>query len=737
MTAGPDLNGAFAATLVDEWARAGVTDAVVAPGSRSAPLALALARDSRLRVHVVIDERSAAFFALGSDAGRSGPRSCVAPPAPPVALSSGGDRGRPRRHPAARVHGQPAYELLDTGAGQTIEQHHLFGSAVRWFAAPGPPQAIPDANAVWRSVAARAVSETLGPPPGPVHLDLAFREPLVSFAPVVTEPGRSGGRAVDGEHGGPNGGCRADPTSLAAACTASNGVWWSRVGARAPVRSRRPGSPTASVGRCSPTRSRISARDPTDLHVRALLRDEGFAARHRPDLVLRMVPAHEQGRERVARPVDRADRRRSRLALARPAPGRSPTAGRGCRGLVPRPPQGRSDGPSRNGWPGARGQRSARRTIDALLDADDIHPTRTSRATSTPRYPKAARCSWRRACRSARSSGSPRPRRLRVYANRGANGIDGLVSTTLGSPRAPSVPTVGLLGDLRVPPRHERPASARPGSTGGVHATFVVLDNGGGGIFHFLPPSRLPSSRALRHAPDGRPVAIAGLRGARVRVDRARDVGPAVVAALEAGGVRVIVVPTDRHALVGRHERVWSAVAGALPYRQGLRANERGASARAWPASRPTRRRGRSPRRCRRPRAAGRGSRRASRLGSRPRTRRRHVCRPTRPGRRRSRSKRSRRAIAAMRRLGRAVDRGCRCSASAQVDGAGVAAPQRSGTRVVRCVTEVRRIGSGPDRRRRRTSALAHPRRVDDESVLATLLHRRLEARDRAAIFLG
>src|SRR5436190_4840946 len=175
-----DVTTAFATALVDEWARAGVTDAVVAPGSRSAPLALALARDSRVRVHVVVDERSAAFFALGlgRDSGR-----------PAVLCCTSGSAGA-HFHPAvieADLAGVPLLvctanrppELLDTGAGQTIDQHHLFGRSVRWFAAPGPPAPIPEAGTVWRSIAARAIAETLGPPAGPVHLDLAFREPLV------------------------------------------------------------------------------------------------------------------------------------------------------------------------------------------------------------------------------------------------------------------------------------------------------------------------------------------------------------------------------------------------------------------------------------------------------------------------------------------------------------------------------------------------------------------------------
>src|SRR3954470_19602614 len=135
-----EVNAVFAATLVDEWARAGVTDAVIAPGSRSAPLALALARDDRIHVQVVLDERSAAFRALGIG---------LASGRPAVLVCTSGTAGA-NFHPAvieashARVPllvctADRPPELRDAGAGQTIDQMHLFGRAVRWFYDPGPP----------------------------------------------------------------------------------------------------------------------------------------------------------------------------------------------------------------------------------------------------------------------------------------------------------------------------------------------------------------------------------------------------------------------------------------------------------------------------------------------------------------------------------------------------------------------------------------------------------------------
>src|SRR5947209_10963261 len=195
---GRDVTTSFARTLVDEWVRSGLTHAVVSPGSRSTPLVLALARDGRLRVDIVLDERSAGFRALG--VGLATGRPAI------VCCTSG--TAAANFHPAvieahhARVPllvctaDRPA-ELRDWGAGQTIDQSKLFGGAVRWFHDPGPPeQAESDAetNGRGRSLAARAGAATEGPPAGPVHLNLPFREPLVpTGAPAVEAPGRAGG----------------------------------------------------------------------------------------------------------------------------------------------------------------------------------------------------------------------------------------------------------------------------------------------------------------------------------------------------------------------------------------------------------------------------------------------------------------------------------------------------------------------------------------------------------------
>ncbi len=183
------VQATFAATLVDEWVHAGVTDAVICPGSRSTPMALALA--ARLQVHVRLDERSAGFFALGLS---------MATGRPTIICVTSGTAGA-ELHPAVvEAHqGKVALivctadrppELHHVGASQTIDQVGLFTTSTRWACDPGVPEESQAGS--WRPLAARAFAEAqMGPfGPGPVHLNLAFRDPLVGEAgPLPSRPG--------------------------------------------------------------------------------------------------------------------------------------------------------------------------------------------------------------------------------------------------------------------------------------------------------------------------------------------------------------------------------------------------------------------------------------------------------------------------------------------------------------------------------------------------------------------
>ena len=156
-----DATTAFARTLVDEWTRHGITDAVLAPGSRSAPLALALAADDRIRLHVHLDERSAAFYALGlaRATGVPAPLLCTSGTAAANFLPAVLEAHHSRAPMIVCTADRPP-ELQGVGAPQTIDQRRLFGEAVRWFVDPGPPD--DRYRRGWRHLA-RASTPTISP----------------------------------------------------------------------------------------------------------------------------------------------------------------------------------------------------------------------------------------------------------------------------------------------------------------------------------------------------------------------------------------------------------------------------------------------------------------------------------------------------------------------------------------------------------------------------------------------
>jgi 2-succinyl-5-enolpyruvyl-6-hydroxy-3-cyclohexene-1-carboxylate synthase len=566
-----DATTAFARTLVDEWARNGVTDACLAPGSRSAPLALALSDDERVRLHVHLDERSASFFALGLGKATG---------CPAVVLCTSGTAAA-NFHPAvleahhARVPlvvctADRPPELRDTGAGQAVDQANLYGGAVRWFCDPGAPEDREGVGAFWRATAARAVAEALGPPSGPVHLNLPFREPLVpTGTPLVDAPGRSDNRPWTARAAGtraPSDGMRDALATLVGATPRGLVVagWGAGVDpATLDAFAEATGWPVLadpiSNLRVPGT---ISTYDP-------LLRGDAFARRHRPDVVLRVgggtsnkvtMQWLDADIGQVLVDPDGAWLDPHRAASGRMLADAEPLLS----ALVPEVRGMASDDEWGESWRTA--DASARRTIDELLDGwEEPFEGRVARdvvaavpdggtlvvASSMP-------------VRDVESFAAPRAN-LRLLANRGVNGIDGFVSTVLGAAAADDMPTVALVGDLCFLHDANGLLGARDR---GNDAVFVVVDNDGGGIFSFLPQADLPEHFEQLFGTPHRIdlAAVASVHGIPVDVaETAADVVPAVDAALGAGGVRVVLVRTDRATNVIRHREVWAAVAAAAP----------------------------------------------------------------------------------------------------------------------------------------------------------------------------
>jgi 2-succinyl-5-enolpyruvyl-6-hydroxy-3-cyclohexene-1-carboxylate synthase len=153
---------------------------------------------------------------------------------------------------------------------------------------------------------------------------------------------------------------------------------------------------------------------------------------------------------------------------------------------------------------------------------------------------------------------------VRLLANRGASGIDGLVATTLGAAACSHGPTVGLLGDLAFVHDASSVLGAARREPGAV---LVVCDNDGGGIFSFLPHARLPAERfeTLFATPHGLDLAeLAAAAGLRAqRITKASELAPALDRAMASGRTEVILVPSDRDANLTRHREVTAAVAAA------------------------------------------------------------------------------------------------------------------------------------------------------------------------------
>ncbi len=572
-------NTALASAFVEELARGGLRHAVVSPGSRSTPLAVALWRQPEIEVNVIVDERSAAFFALGA-AQASGL---------PVAILCTSGTAAANYHPAICEADESALplialtadrppELRGIGAGQTIDQIKLYGDSVRWSCEVGTHEADDAGLLHFRSVACRALATARGETrPGPVHLNLPWREPLapVSVKGAVTagdplalkgreerpltavtsidlEPsafllGEVAGHIGDAIAGVIVAGRQLDPELREPLAHLASAAGF-------PILAE----PTSQL-RCGPhDRSRVIST--YDL----LLRDERFARSVAPDLVLRFgeMPTSKplrswltaSGADQIvvdpyggwneptnrAAAVLRADP--TELAAgwavrvekeARPAPQRWLDADRTAREAIESALAG--GGISEPALHLALGQ--AHRDGDLVYTASSM-PIRDQEAFLPPTSADAT-----------------------FLCNRGANGIDGLVSSGIGAAHASGRPTTIVTGDLGLLHDLGGLASLRDVST---PVRIVVVDNDGGGIFGFLPQATaLPGEdyEALLGTPRGVDVAgAAGLFGLPFHELESLAALPDALAA----GTGLIAVKTDRTANVDLHRQVSAAVAEAI-----------------------------------------------------------------------------------------------------------------------------------------------------------------------------
>jgi 2-succinyl-5-enolpyruvyl-6-hydroxy-3-cyclohexene-1-carboxylate synthase len=582
-------NLALSCAFVDELAARGVRHAIVCPGSRSTPLALALATHPDVRIWVLVDERSAAFFALGMARQLREPVAllCTSGTAAANFLPAVIEAGLSRIPLIVLTADRPP-ELRGWGAAQTIDQIRLYGEHAKWFADMPVPIDDDALSRQARATAARAVLSASDDPCGAVHLNFPFREPLL---PADVQSGMSMDALFRLGRGGARGGFASSAISAPEAamvhrlvelvaseprgiivCGPGETVGLGEAVAALSEAAGYPvlADPLSGVRFGSRDRSRvIDAYD-------AFLRHEETAAELAPDVVLRVgaVPtskplqqflgAHPGRHHLLVDPGDPRDPAHLATDHIRADPAGTLAGIADRLAVVGR--VGICSSPWMTAWKHA--DSVTRSVIDAALLKHDASFEGRAVAEIATALPDDATLVVGNSMpvRDVDTFVRGDERTVRIVANRGANGIDGVVSSALGAAAVAHGPVVLIVGDLSFYHDLNGLLAARQY---GIEATVVVLNNDGGGIFSFLPQAELLDSAVFEQlfgTPIGVDVAAAAaLYGASYARPRDWDTFRCEVGrAMSEAGLSIVEHVTDRAQNVVQHRAITAAVAEAL-----------------------------------------------------------------------------------------------------------------------------------------------------------------------------
>jgi 2-succinyl-5-enolpyruvyl-6-hydroxy-3-cyclohexene-1-carboxylate synthase len=545
----------------DELARCGMQHACTSPGSRCSPIVLSLVREPGIRCWSHLDERCAGFFALGAAkaSGRPVAVTCTSGTAA-ANLAPAVIEAFWARIPMVVLTADRPPELRDVGAGQAIDQLKLYGNAAKWFFEVGVDDA-PAQRLRWiRTLACRAYAIATTGRPGPVHLNFPLREPLVLEEPLPDDPtARPAGRPYvtfdDPAPALPRGDGLPDGRVVIIAGSGEGqpaGEAVARYAARCNV-------PLLADPLSGARRGAASIA-----HYDLLLRDPQFGAQHRPRFVIRIgdLPTSKPLRAWLAGLEDVPQ-----IALDPHGSWHDPDAVVGRRIAAPSGAllsrhdiRGEPEWLER--WRAA--DRLAAGAIDQVLDDELTEPVVAARLAG---WLPAGATLYVASSMPVRDFESFQPvleQPPRVLSNRGANGIDGTVSSAFGAAAAGEAPVVLVTGDVALAHDIGGLLAAR---RLGLAVTIVLLNNDGGGIFHFLPVAG-ESDAFEEHVatPHGLDFAqAAALYGCRhERTENVEDMSSLVADSLSAGATTVIEVRTNRRENLALHRRVADAARAAL-----------------------------------------------------------------------------------------------------------------------------------------------------------------------------